>query len=117
MSAETDLIVQYYEALARRDIEALMATMHPNAEFGDFLDGGEVIGPIAIRAFFQRMFDTLAPDFDLITVAVQPDGRMRAEMQVATHDRSGHLWSDTRSYALYDLVDGLIHGIALQAAA
>ena len=117
MSAETDLIVQYYEALACRDIEALMATMHPNAEFGDFLDGGEVIGPIAIRAFFQRMFDTLAPDFDLITVAVQPDGRMRAEMQVATHDRSGHLWSDTRSYALYDLVDGLIHGIALQAAA
>lgn len=116
MSAETDLIVRYFEALTRRDIEALMATMHPKAEFGDFLEGGDLIGPAAIRMFHQRMFDTLAPDFDLIAITVQPDGRMRVEMQVATHDRSGHVWSDTRGYALYDLVDGLIHGIELQPA-
>lgn len=116
MSAEIDLIIRYYSALAHRDIEAVMALTHPEAEFADFLEGGELRGPIAIRAFYSRLFDTLAPDFDLIAVTVAPDGRMRAEMQVATHDRSGHLWSDTRSYALYVLVDGLIHSIELQPA-
>jgi len=116
MSSETDLIVRYYEALARRDVEAVMAMTHPQAAFGDFLEGGDLTGSAAIRAFYRRLFDTLAPDFDLITVIAQPDGRMRAEMQVATHDSSGHLWSDTRSYALYDLLDGLIHSIELQPA-
>jgi ketosteroid isomerase-like protein len=117
VSIEADLIVRYYEALARRDVEAVMAMTHPQAAFGDFLEGGDLTGSAAIRAFYHRLFDTLAPDFDLIAVTIQPDGRMRAEMQVATHDSSGHLWSDTCSYALYDLVDGLIHGIELQAAA
>jgi hypothetical protein len=116
MSAETDLIVRYYEALSRRDIEAVMAMTHPQAEFGDFLEGGGLAGSTAIRAFYHRLFDTLAPDFDLIAVTLEPDGRMRAEMQVATHDRSGHLWSDTRSYALYALADGMIRSIELQAA-
>jgi ketosteroid isomerase-like protein len=117
MSAATDLIVRYYDALGRRDIEAVMAVMHPDVSFNDFLEGGELTGVSAVTAFHQRMFDTLAPDFDLIAVSVQPDHRLRAEMQVATRDRMGHLWSDTRSYALYTLVDGLIHGIELQPAA
>jgi hypothetical protein len=116
MSAALDLIVRYYDALAHHDIEAVMMLIHPEATFGDFLDGGEVTGSVAIRAFYQRLFDTLAPDFDLITVTVAPDGRIQAEMQVATHGRSGQVWSDTRSYALYAVVDGLIHGIELQAA-
>ncbi|WP_165188041.1 nuclear transport factor 2 family protein [Caulobacter soli] len=116
MSAATDVIVRYYDALAHRDIEAVMTLMHPDAEFGDFLEGGDVIGSTAVRAFFQYMFDTLAPDFDLLAMTVEPDGRIRADMQVATHDRQGHIWSDTRSYALYTVVDGLIHGIELQAA-
>ncbi len=116
MSAATDLIVRYYDALAHRDLEAVMAVMHPEAAFADFLEGGQVSGRAAVKAFFQYMFDTLAPDFDLLGLAVQPDGRIRADMQVATHDRSGHIWSDTRSYALYAVVDGLIHDIELQPA-
>lgn len=116
MSADADLIIRYYDALAHRDIEAAMAMTHPEAEFVDFLEGGHLTGSAAIRAFYQRLFDTLAPDFDLIAVTLQSDGRMRAEMQVATHDRSGQLWSDTRSYAFYAVVDGLVRSIELQAA-
>ncbi len=116
MSAATDLIVRYYDALAHRDLEAVMAVMHPEAEFIDFLQGGEVCGKTAVRTFFQYMFDTLAPDFDLLGLTILPDGRIRADMQVATHGRLGHLWSDTRSYALYTVVDGLIHGVELQPA-
>jgi ketosteroid isomerase-like protein len=114
MSAQTDLIVRYYEALTRRDIEALMTMMHPQARFEDFLEGGEIAGPGAVRAFFERLFGTLAPDFDLISVKSRPDGRVQAEMQVVTHDRSGHVWSDTRSYAIHAVIDGLIHNIELQ---
>jgi ketosteroid isomerase-like protein len=116
VSAAADLISRYYDAVGRRDIETVMTLMHPQARFDDFLEGGELEGSNAVRAFYQRLFDTLAPDLGLISVTTDPDGRMRADTQVATHDRSGHVWSDTRSYALYTLVDGLIHGIELEAA-
>lgn len=114
MSAAVDLVVRYHEAMARRDIEAVMATMHPQARFDDFVDGGEVAGSTAVRAFYQRLFETLAPDMDLLAVHALPDGRVRGDIQVVAHDRSGNIWSDTRSFAVYAIVDGLIHGIELQ---
>ena len=117
MSDLADVITRYHDAVGRRDLEAVMAVMHPQARFTDFLDGGEISGSDAIRAFYQQLFGTLAPDLDVIAITSQPDGRLRADLQVATHDRSGHVWSDTRSYALYALVDGLIHGIELQPGA
>lgn len=113
MNAAEDLVVRYQEAIGRRDVEAVMAMMHPAARFEDFLDGGEITGPTAVRAFYQRLFETLAPDLGLIAVTTQPDGRVLVELQVATHDKSGHVWSETRSQARYTLVDGLIHGIEL----
>jgi ketosteroid isomerase-like protein len=44
MSAATDLIVRYYDAIERRDLEAVMAMTHPEVHFHDFLDGGEIEG-------------------------------------------------------------------------
>ncbi len=114
MSAGQDIIVGLYEALARRDTDGVMALMHPLARFDDFLDGGELSGPDAIRAFHQRMFDTLTPDFDLLSVTPTPDGKLRAVMQVSVHDSSGHLWSDTRSAAVYTIADDLILGVTLE---
>lgn len=112
MSAATDLIVRYYDAIERRDLEAVVATTHAQVRFHDFLDGGEVEGLAAARDFYRRMFE-LAPALDPITIETLPDGRVRVEFQSSVHSSSGHLWSDTRQAAIYTLVDGLIQGVEL----
>jgi hypothetical protein len=112
MSAATDLIARYYDAIERRDLEAVLATTHAGVQFHDFLDGGEVEGLAAARDFYRRMFE-LAPDLDPITIETLPDGRVRVEFQSSVHSSSGHLWSDTRQAAIYTLVDGLIQGVEL----
>jgi len=112
MSAATDLIVRYYEAIERRDLEAVLTTTHAQVRFHDFLDGGEIDGLAAARDFYRRMFE-LAPDLDLITIETLPDGRVRTEFQSSIHSPSGHLWSDTRQAAIYTLADGLIQGVEL----
>jgi len=116
MSAATDLIVRYYDAIERRDLEAILATTHPEVCFHDFLDGGEVEGIAAARDFYRRMLE-LAPDLDVITAASLPDGRIRVEFQSSVHSPSGHLWSDTRQEAIYTLADGLILGVELLSGA
>jgi ketosteroid isomerase-like protein len=112
----TDLIVQYYDAIERRDIEAILATIHPDVRFQDFLESGQIEGLAAARDFYQRMF-AFAPALDLITVDTLPDERVRAVFQSSIHSPSGHLWSDTRLEAVYTLADGLIQGIELSGQA
>lgn len=112
MNAATDLIARYYDAIEHRDLDAVLATTHARVRFHDYLDGGEVEGLAAARDFYRRMFD-LAPDLDLITTEILPDGRVRVEFQSSVHSPSGHLWSDTRQGAVYTLADGLIQGVEL----
>lgn len=112
MSAATDLIVRYYEAIGRRDLEAVMATTHAGVRFHDYLDGGEIEGLGAARDFYRRLFE-FAPDLDLITIETLADGRVRVEFQSSIHSPSGQLWSDTRQAAVYTLADGLIQGVEL----
>ena len=112
MSAATQLITRYYDAIERRDLEAVLDATHAQVRFHDFLDGGEVEGLDAARNFYQRMFE-LAPDLDPITVVTLPDGRVRVEFQSSVHSSSGQLWSDTRQAAIYTVIDGLIQGVEL----
>jgi ketosteroid isomerase-like protein len=114
MSAATDLIVRYYDALERRDIEAVLEMTHPRVRFHDFLSGGEVDGLGDARDFYRRMLFELSPDLDVIAVEELPDGRVRVDMQSSVHSPSGHLWSDTRQEATYAIADGLIQGIELR---
>ena len=113
MSAATDLIVRLLQELDRRDFDAATALFHPDARFRDYLDDGEIVGPPAVRAFYQRLFDTLAPDIDVLTMTEIPSGRVQAELQVSIHDRSGRLWSDSKVTATYEIVDGLIMAVEL----
>jgi hypothetical protein len=113
MSAASDLITRLHDALNRRDLDAAMAQIHPRARFRDYLEGGEVEGHVAVRDFYQRLFDTLSPGLDLITLKTLPGGRVRADIQSSVRDRSGHLWSDTRVVAIYTITDGLISSVEL----
>lgn len=113
MRAEEDLIVRLHQALDRRDLDAAMAFFHPQARFRDYLDEGEIIGPDAVRAFYQRLFETLAPGIDVLAVTALPDGRLRTELQVSVRDRAGKFWSDGRTLATYTVRDGLISAVEL----
>ena len=112
MSAATDLIVRLHDELDRRDFDAAAALFHPDTRFRNYLDEGEIVGPAAVRAFYQRLFETLAPDIDVLTMTEIPGGA-RAELQVSVHDRSGRLWSDSRVTATYQIVDGRIMAVEL----
>ena len=113
MTADETLIVRLHDALDRRDLDAVVALMHPDARFRNYLDEGEIVGAAAARDFYQRLFETVAPDIDVLAMTPLPGGRLRAELQVSVHDRSGHLWSDSRVTATYTVVDGLIQAVEL----
>jgi len=113
MSTASDLVRRLHVALNRRDLDAAMAQIHPQARFKDYLDGGELDGQAAVRDFYQRLFDTLAPNLDLIALKALPGGRIRADIQSSFRASGGQLWSDNRVVAIYQITDGLISSVEL----
>jgi hypothetical protein len=113
MTAPHDLVVQLHEAIGRRDADAAARLFHPQARFRNYLDEGEVIGRDAAHAFYRKVFETLAPNTDLLSVQTLGDDRVQAELQVSVHDRSGRLWSDSRVTATYTILDDLIQSVEL----
>ena len=113
MTGEAALVARLQAALNARDSDAAAGLMHPRAAFADYLAGGEVSGPVAVRDFFVRLFASLAPDFDLLGLEILADGRAAAEHQVCVRGADGALWSDTRVTITYVIADGLIIGLEL----
>ncbi|KRA73986.1 hypothetical protein ASD89_11085 [Caulobacter sp. Root656] len=113
MADARELVLRLHEAIGRRDAEAAAALFHPLARFRNYLDEGQVVGPAGAQAFYLRLFETLAPNIDLLSIQTLADGRAQAELQVSVHDRSGRLWSDSRVTATYTVQDGLIQSVEL----
>ncbi|HWU14806.1 MAG TPA: nuclear transport factor 2 family protein [Caulobacter sp.] len=113
MADARELVVRLHEAISRRDAYAAASLFHPQARFRNYLDEGEVVGPDGAQAFYRKLFETLAPNIDLLSVRALADGRAQAELQVSVHDRSGRLWSDSRVTATYTAQDGLIQNVDL----
>jgi uncharacterized protein (TIGR02246 family) len=113
MADARDLVVRLHEAISRRDADAAAPLFHPQARFRNYLDGGEVIGRDGVRAFYRKLFETLAPDVDLLSVQTLTDGRAQAELQVSVPDRAGRLWSDSRVTATYAIREDLIQSVEL----
>jgi ketosteroid isomerase-like protein len=111
MGAGADLIARLHDAFNRRDLEGVVAMLHPDVRFRDYIDDGEVRGLDEARAFYQRVFATIAPELAFLSSEELPDGRVVTRLQVGIHDRSGHLWSDSSATVTYVLADGLVLGL------
>lgn len=108
MRAERAVLTKTYEAFNRRDMAGLGATLHPDVEWPDILEGGVVSGREAVLDYFARQLEVMVPDARLIRVRNQPPARLVAEVQYSVRSLKGKLWSDTRATLAYDFRDGLI---------
>lgn len=108
MTPDEDRIERLHAALNARDLDATVACFAPTARFADPLEGGEVHGLDGVRAHFTRLFDAVRLEISTLDYQVEPDGRLRARLQVVVRGRSGGLWQDGRITVWYRLDGGLI---------
>jgi len=108
MTRDEDRIAELYAAINARDLDATLACYAPDARFADGLEGGMVEGRDAIRAHFIQLFETIRVELAPIDLAREPDGRLRARLQVETRGPGGGLWQDDLVTVWYRLERGLI---------
>lgn len=111
-----DLLAKAYAAFNARNIDAVIAVMHPDVEWANGMEGGHVHGHEAVRNYWTRQWNLIAPHVE--PQEFQPDENRR--MVVAVHqvvrDLEGNLMVEQMVQHVYTIADGLIRRMDIQEA-
>jgi hypothetical protein len=102
-----DLLRRAYKAFNARDVDAALATMTPDVDWPNLVDGGRVQGQPAVRAYWARQFETTEPTVEPGRMSLEPDGRVAVEVHQIVRDKSGHVLVDQVAEHLYTISNGL----------
>jgi hypothetical protein len=108
VSDERQLLKCAYSEFNARNIDAVLALLHPEVEWANGMEGGHVHGKEAVRAYWTRQFGMLDPHVEPVRIGRMSDGRFLVEVQQVVHDLKGNLLVDTVVYHTYRIRNGLI---------
>jgi ketosteroid isomerase-like protein len=106
--AHEELLGQAYEAFNRRDIDGALATMHPEVDWPNGMEGGRVRGHDAVRTYWTRQFGTIESQVEPQAFSVTEEGRVAVEVHQVVRDSDGELLSDGIVRHVYSIRDGLV---------
>jgi uncharacterized protein (TIGR02246 family) len=112
MSGADDHVVQVvrqaYAAFNDQDIERAVATMDPDVEWPDVVDGGFVHGRDGVRRHWREVFATSRPHVEIGRLTRRDDGSVAVEVRQTVAGLDGQTVSDDRLTHVLRLDDGLI---------
>jgi hypothetical protein len=111
------LLRAVYAAFNARDIDAAIATMHPDVDWPNAWEGGRVHGREAVRHYWARQFAEIDPRVDPQAFATTEDGRVAVEVHQVVRSPAGDVLVDGTVTHVYTLRDGLVERMDVLSAA
>jgi hypothetical protein len=97
-----------YDAFNRRDVDAVLAAMHPNVDWPNAFEGGRVHGRDDVRAYWTRQFAQIDPHVEPLRFDADEEGRVAVAVHQVVRALDGSLLADRDVTHVYELRDGLI---------
>jgi ketosteroid isomerase-like protein len=97
-----------YAAFNARDVDAVIAVLHPDVDWPNAWEGGRVHGHAAVRGYWARQFEAIDGRVEPEGFALAPDGRVVVDVHQVVRDRTGALLSDGWVQHVYRVRDGLV---------
>lgn len=108
VSTEIEILRRVYAAFNRREIETVLSAMHAKVDWPNGMEGGRVLGKAAVRDYWKRQFEVLAPRVEPQNFTIEADGRIAIDVHQVVHDKAGKLLVDQTIQHVYEIRDGLI---------
>lgn len=102
------LIKEAYAAFNARNLEAALATMQPNVEWPNGMEGGTVLGHNGVREYWTRQWAVLDPHVDPVDITADGQGRIVVSVHQVVRDLNGSILVDRMVDHIYCLDCGLI---------
>jgi hypothetical protein len=112
--SQQELLKQAYAAFNTRDIDAVLAIMHPDVAWANGMDGGHVHGHEAVRNYWTYQWTLVNPHVE--PKGFQPDesGRIVVDVHQVVHDLDGALIVDKMVQHIYTFKDDLVQRMDIQ---
>ncbi|RZK98028.1 MAG: nuclear transport factor 2 family protein [Hymenobacter sp.] len=115
--ADRQLIAAAYKAFNARQIDAVLATMHPDVAWPRAWEGDYVQGDAQVRAYWTQQWQEISPVVEPIELNRLPDGRTAVLVQQTVHDLRGKLLHEGQTSHVYTIRQGLIQRMDIQQVA
>ena len=110
------LIERTYERFNARDIDAVLALMHPDVDWPNAIDDTRITGHDAIREYWTWQFARFDPRVTPIGFEALGDGRVRVRVRQELYDLQGDLVGQGEVFHDHAFRDGLIERMDIVAA-
>jgi ketosteroid isomerase-like protein len=109
-----NVINEAYRAFNARDMDAALATMQPNVEWPNGMEGGTVDGRHGVRNYWTRQWGMINPHVDPLKIEADGRGRIIVRVHQVVHDLSGKILFDRMLEHVYLFEDGLIRSMEIR---
>jgi len=112
--SEMAMLKAAYAAFNARDIDDALATMQPDVEWPNGMEGGTVHGHEGVRAYWTRQWGMIDPHVDPVSFDHEASGRIVVGVHQVVRDLSGKLLVDRMVQHVYTLYHGLIQNMEIR---
>jgi ketosteroid isomerase-like protein len=102
------LLRDLYAAFNARDVDAVLAALHPDVDWPNAFEGGRVVGHAAVRDYWRRQFTQIDPRVEPRRFADAGDGHVAVTVHQLVRALDGGVLADHEVTHVYAFRDGLI---------
>jgi len=113
-AASTELLKKAYAAFNARDLDGALATMRPDVDWPNGMEGGTVHGHEGVRAYWTRQWKMINPHVDPVGFTLDPAGRLEVSVHQVIRELSGKVLMDRMVQHIYTLEGGLIQSMEIR---
>jgi hypothetical protein len=114
MNEREQLLQRIYGAFNRREIDTVLAAMHPGVDWPNGGEGGRVKGHDEVRSYWTRQWAAVDPTVVPVGFEHRSDGRISIRVQQTVRDLSGNLLVEGEVVHVYEFEDGLIKAMDIE---
>jgi hypothetical protein len=108
------VLKEAYRAFNARDLNAALATMQPNVEWPNGMEGGLVSGHTGVRDYWTRQWSVIDPHVEPVKFDTDGSGRVIVAVHQVVRDLSGKVLLDRTVEHVYSFEGGLIRGMEIR---
>src|SRR5580658_8324900 len=97
-----------YRAFNDRDIDTVLATMHPDVDWPNGMEGGRVHGHQGVREYWTRQWGMIDPYVEPVNFRTDEPGKTTATVHQVVRSLDGNVLVDQMVEHAYLIEDGLI---------
>jgi limonene-1,2-epoxide hydrolase len=108
MPDDLELLRRVYALFNARDIENVLAAMHPEVVWANGMEGGHVHGRDEVRSYWKRQWALVDPHVEPLAISADGKGQVSVKVHQVVRDLKGNLLADRLVIHVFQVRNGLI---------